>query len=238
MLTILLMVFTMVPDLVPKRINITVIDWILSIPFFGLFSCLFFSIGFINAVNTVDGANGLVSGIFLIACYLFSQEMDSVVLQAGLWSASLFLIFNVISGKLFLGDAGAYGIGAGMLLASLTAYSNGIYSLSFLAVLFFYPCFDFLVSLIRRGLAGQSLTSPDNDHLHNRLNSLLLNVFRSKNLANSVTGLSISLGSAGVCVVGYESGLIEINSDGWLPIFIAQCGIYGITFFLCGVRKR
>ena len=124
--------------------------------------------------------------------------MDGIALPAGLYGASLFLIFNVVSGRLFLGDAGAYAIGSAMLVTGLTAFSEGVVSLPFLAVLFFYPCVDFSVSLIRRCINGESITAPDNDHLHNRVYAYFKSVFKSKNMANSATGLSIAAGSSGL----------------------------------------
>ena len=231
---VLVMVFLLAPQLVPNSIGLPGVDWLLSIPFIAFVVCLFFSVGFINAVNTVDGANGLVIGIFVINCYIFTAEMDGIALPAGLYGASLFLIFNVVSGRLFLGDAGAYGIGSAMLLTGLTAFGEGVVSLPFLAVLFFYPCFDFIVSLFRRRLNGQSMTAPDNDHLHNRVHGYFKSVFKSKNMANSATGLSIAAGSSGIALAGYVGELIPISSNLWFFVFLAQCGLYGLIFISAG----
>ena len=232
--TVLAMVFLLAPELIPSSIGLPGVDWLLSIPFIAFVVCLFFSVGFINAVNTVDGANGLVIGIFVINCYIFTAEMDGIALPAGLYGASLFLIFNVVSGRLFLGDAGAYAIGSAMLVTGLTAFSEGVVSLPFLAVLFFYPCVDFSVSLIRRCINGESITAPDNDHLHNRVYAYFKSVFKSKNMANSATGLSIALGSSGVALVGYVGELIPISSNLWFFVFLAQCGLYGLIFISAG----
>ena len=231
---VLVMVFLLAPQLVPNSIGLPGVDWLLSIPFIAFAVCLFFSVGFINAVNTVDGANGLVIGIFVINCYIFTAEMDGIALPAGLYGASLFLIFNVVSGRLFLGDAGAYGIGSAMLLTGLTAFSEGVVSLSFLAVLFFYPCFDFIVSMIRRRLDGQPMMAPDNDHLHNRVHAYFKSVLKSKNMANSATGLSIAAGSSGIALAGYVGELIPISSNLWFFVFLAQCGLYGLIFISAG----
>ena len=232
--TVLAMVFLLAPELIPSSIGLPGVDWLLSIPFIAFVVCLFFSVGFINAVNTVDGANGLVIGIFVINCYIFTAEMDGIALPAGLYGASLFLIFNVVSGRLFLGDAGAYAIGSAMLVTGLTAFSEGVVSLPFLAVLFFYPCVDFSVSLIRRCINGESITAPDNDHLHNRVYAYFKSVFKSKNMANSATGLSIAAGSSGVALVGYVGELIPISSNLWFFVFLAQCGLYGLIFVTAG----
>jgi UDP-N-acetylmuramyl pentapeptide phosphotransferase/UDP-N-acetylglucosamine-1-phosphate transferase len=232
--TVLAMVFLLAPELIPSSIGLPGVDWLLSIPFIAFVVCLFFSVGFINAVNTVDGANGLVIGIFVINCYIFTAEMDGIALPAGLYGASLFLIFNVVSGRLFLGDAGAYAIGSAMLVTGLTAFSEGVVSLPFLAVLFFYPCVDFSVSLIRRCINGESITAPDNDHLHNRVYAYFKSVFKSKNMANSATGLSIAAGSSGIALVGYVGELIPISSNLWFFVFLAQCGLYGLIFVTAG----
>ena len=235
---VLVLVFLLAPQLIPSSIGLPGVDWLLSIPFVAFLVCLFFSVGFINAVNTADGANGLVVGIFVINCYIFSAEMDGIALPFGLYGAGLFLIFNVVSGRLFLGDAGAYGIGSAMLITGLTAFDEGVVSLPFLAVLFFYPCVDFSASLIRRLLDGQSITSPDNDHLHNRVHAYFKSVFKSKNMANSATGLSIAAGSSGVALVGYVSGLITISSNLWFFVFLAQCGLYGLIFVTAGKHSN
>jgi UDP-GlcNAc:undecaprenyl-phosphate GlcNAc-1-phosphate transferase len=235
---VLVIVFLLSPQLVPSSIGLPGVDWLLSIPLVAFAVCLFFSVGFINAVNTVDGANGLVIGIFVINCYIFTAEMDGIALPAGLYGAILFLLFNVVSGRLFLGDAGAYGIGAAMLITGLTAFNEGVVSLPFLAVLFFYPCVDFSVSLVRRRLNGQSLTSPDNDHLHNRVHAYFKSVFKSKNMANSATGLSIAAGSSGVALVGYVAELAPLSSNLWIFVFLAQCGLYGLIFVTAGRGKN
>ena len=58
-----------------------------------------------------------------------------------------------------------------MLLSGLVALDLDLVSLPFLAALYFYPCVDFSVSLLRRWRGGASLAAPDNDHLHNRINT-------------------------------------------------------------------
>ena len=235
---LMLGVFLLVPEMVPRELDIPLIDWLLTFQPVALLLVSFFSVGFINAVNTVDGANGLVSGIFVFACIIFSLEFSHITHPAALHAAMLFLIFNVISGRLFLGDAGSYGMGAAMLFSALAVLADGSVSIFFLAALYFYPCFDFLVSILRRLLAGQSVTEPDNDHFHNRLHGFFRRRFKSKNLANSVTGLSIAGASSGLVLLIYVKDLININSAQWLWVFIFQSVLYGVVFIATGVRAR
>ena len=231
---ILILVFLLVPEFVPSSIGVSGVDWLLSFPLIGLLLCLFFSVGFINAVNTVDGANGLVPGIYAMAAYIYAGELPGIAHDAAFYTASLFVMFNVISGRLFLGDAGSYGIGAVIVLSSLGAYSLNLFSLSFLAVLYFYPCVDFSVSIARRLLKGASIMAPDNDHMHNRVNRFFQGVFKSKNTANSATGLSIAGATSGIALVGYLQQWWPLTSDTWLWVFFAQFLVYGIIFFTLG----
>ena len=234
---LLLIVFISSPGLVPSSIGLWGIDWLLGFSWVALLVTLFFSVGFINAVNTVDGANGLVSGIFAITCFIFLSETNNIAFQSGFYGASLFLLFTIISGRLFLGDAGSYGIGSAMLLSGLLALDTGIVSLPFLAALYFYPCVDFSVNLLRRWRSGASLTAPDNDHLHNRINTFFKGIFRSKNMANSATGLSIALGSSGLVLFIYLADYISLTSNLWLWVFALQSALYGLIFMSIGKPK-
>lgn len=234
---LLLIVFIFSPGLVPSSIGLWGIDWLLGFWWVALLVTLFFSVGFINAVNTVDGANGLVSGIFAITCFIFLSETNNIAHQSGFYGASLFLLFNVISGRLFLGDSGSYGIGAAMLLMGLESLTMGVVSLPFLAALYFYPCADFSVSLLRRWYSGASLTAPDSDHLHNRINTFFKGFFRSKTMANSATGLSIALGSSGLVLLIYLADYISLTSNLWLWVFAFQGALYGLIFMSTGKLK-
>jgi UDP-N-acetylmuramyl pentapeptide phosphotransferase/UDP-N-acetylglucosamine-1-phosphate transferase len=235
---LLLVVFLLSPYFVPDSVGIPGVDWLLGFSWLALIITLFFSVGFINAVNTVDGANGLLSGIFAITCFIFASEVGGVALQSALYGASLFLIFNVISGRLFLGDAGSYGIGAGMLMCGLGGLNLDLVSPSFLAALYFYPCVDFVVSICRRLLSGESITAPDNDHLHNRVHTFYKRRFRSKNMANSATGLSIAGMSSGLVLILYLFDTIPLDSHQWIFVFIAQGAIYAMVFVATGARNR
>ena len=235
---LLLVIFLLSPSLVLNNVGLPGVDWLLGFPWLALIITLFFSVGFINAVNTIDGANGLLPGIFTITCFIFVTEIPSIALQAGFYGASLFLIFNVISGRLFLGDAGSYGIGAAMLLSGLFALNRDLVSLSFLAALYFYPCVDFVVSIGRRLRSGKSITAPDNDHLHNRVHTFYKRRFRSKNMANSATGLSIAGMSSGLVLCVYVLDTIPLDSHQWIFVFIAQCAIYATVFVATGTRNR
>ena len=220
------------PALVPSSIGAPILDSLLSIPALAFLLCLVFCVGFLNAINMADGANGLVPSILLAAYIIFYQEYGGVGLLSAVTILSAFWIFNVVSGRLFLGDAGAYAFGASLLVSSLTSYANGIMSLSFLAALLCYPCLDFLFSILRRLVNGRPIMKPDNDHLHNRIHFQYRKFIKSKNIANSAAGLTVAGASSGVVLWGYLAAWWPINSGQWIVIFAAQSVAYGLAYYL------
>ncbi len=66
------------PALVPSSIGAPILDSLLSIPALAFVLCLVFCVGFLNAVNMADGANGLVPSILLAAYIIFYQEYGGV----------------------------------------------------------------------------------------------------------------------------------------------------------------
>jgi UDP-N-acetylmuramyl pentapeptide phosphotransferase/UDP-N-acetylglucosamine-1-phosphate transferase len=131
--------------------------------------------GIANAVNIIDGFNGLASVVcicmLLSLGYVALQVNDMFVLIAALMVAGAtagFLIWNYPVGMIFLGDGGAYFIGF-MLgeLALLLVMRNPQVSTWYAALLLIYPTFETLFSVYRRMfIRGKSPAMPDGIHLH------------------------------------------------------------------------
>lgn len=131
--------------------------------------------GIANAINIIDGFNGLATVVAI--CMLLSlgyvawQVGDTFILVAALivaGAATGFLIWNYPAGLIFLGDGGAYFLGF-MLgeLAVLLVMRNSQVSTWYAALLLIYPVFETLFSAYRRlFLRGQSPGTPDGIHLH------------------------------------------------------------------------
>jgi UDP-N-acetylmuramyl pentapeptide phosphotransferase/UDP-N-acetylglucosamine-1-phosphate transferase len=130
--------------------------------------------GMTNALNLVDGLNGLASGIAsaaLIAIGLVALAHGDLALAAICWcllAVTLgFLVWNWPLGRLFLGDGGAYFLGMSLAwLAVLLPARNPSISpwVSFLVIA--YPAIDMLHTVWRRIRSQQHLASPDTLHLH------------------------------------------------------------------------
>ncbi len=225
------------PALVPLNLGISYFDVIMNIKFVGWFLTVLFCVGFVNSVNMADGANGLIPGIMTIVFGVFYLQTGMSFYAIVLSHCALFALFNIISGRLFLGDAGSYGLGALSVISALHLYSSGMFSSSFLACLFAYPCIDFVVTICRRKINGRAIMQPDNDHLHNRLNYQLKKWVQSKTLANSMTGLVISVMFSGLAFFGFVYNWWQLNDHSWIYLFLFQCLLYLVLFFVTGFKK-
>lgn len=139
-----------------------------------LFSLLVIG-GAVNALNIIDGYNGLMSGyaiLVLLAIALVSYSLgDNFIMRLSLLlSASIFGFFllNFPFGKIFMGDGGAYFIGfvlanIGLMFAS----RHDEVSNWFVLLLFVYPLYELLFSIYRKKFIKGTLPSqPDGYHLH------------------------------------------------------------------------
>jgi len=225
------------PGLIPLDLGVWGLDAIMTVPIMGWLLTVIFCVGFINAVNMADGANGLMPGILAIAFSLFFGETGSLVYAALMISCGLFAIFNVISGRIFLGDAGSHGLGAVLVISGLVLFSEGVFSAPFLAVLLAYPCIDFVSAIVRRRLAGRAIFLPDNDHLHNRIYFHFQKRFRSATVANSLTGGVIVAFSAGIAILGNFLNWLPVTSQLWAVVFLLQCIAYVFIFYLTGLGR-
>jgi UDP-GlcNAc:undecaprenyl-phosphate GlcNAc-1-phosphate transferase len=150
----------------------------------------------VNAMNFIDGLDGLLAGVALItaiASFLFSARVLSLSANNGLAQPPLiaaalagaclgFLPHNFNPARIFMGDSGSMFIGVTMA-AAITSTAGKVTSSSFgnrsaialfapvlvaLAVVFL-PVLDFFLAVIRRTRAGRSPLSADKQHLHHRM---------------------------------------------------------------------
>ena len=226
------------PLLIPLDLGVSGLDFLMGLPLIGWMLTVIFCVGFVNSINMADGANGLVAGMMTIAYGLFYTNTGEFVYAAMMTACAIFTIFNMISGRLFLGDAGAYGLGASLAISGLYLFYDDAFSAAFLACLFSYPCIDFIMTLSRRYRAGRSIFLPDNDHLHNRLHYHFQRWLPSKTLANSLTGGLVVASSSGLTLSGYLNQWWPVTSDLWAWLFLFQWAGYGVVFYLTGLGRQ
>ena len=222
------------PTLIPSSLGFAPLDFVMSIPPVGLVLTILFCVGFLNAINMADGANGLVPGIALVSFFFFSLLDGSPVWSYLVVGFGIFLIFNLVSGGLFLGDAGSYGVASLLSLGGLFIVSQGEASPWLMAATLSYPCLEMLVSMVRRSFVGKSMFLPDNHHLHNRLHALLRRHVKGSGLPNALTGVAIALSTSGVSLCLYYFGWLTAMDERWALVFLIQCLVYGLAYFQLG----
>jgi UDP-GlcNAc:undecaprenyl-phosphate GlcNAc-1-phosphate transferase len=128
-----------------------------------------------NAMNFIDGLNGLASGVALIACLFIVVIAEQhggwfAYAAAGLLAAGLagFLPFNFPKARIFMGDVGSQFCGFMLAVLAVVASRFDGVELSFLLVpmLLSGVLFDVGFTLVRRLLAGESITQPHRGHLY------------------------------------------------------------------------
>ena len=160
---------------VVTHLGIAPLDWLLQWPAVAILLTLFAVGGVVNAINIIDGFNGIVSGFagfMLLAIAFVSFQLDDVFLLnaalAMLGALLGFLVWNYPHGKIFLGDGGSYLIGFWLAeLAVLIVARHPEVSPWFAALLLVHPVCETLFSVYRRKiLHGKSPWHPDGLHLH------------------------------------------------------------------------
>jgi UDP-GlcNAc:undecaprenyl-phosphate GlcNAc-1-phosphate transferase len=234
MLCIALVALLSSPHLILAPVGIMGLDTALGFPVTAFLVTLI-CVAFIpNAFNTADGANGLVSGIALMVMSgLTLAAPPSLIpfLSAGAVGCLIFLIFNLISGRFFLGDGGAYFLGA-LCGLSVVIVSNGTdANVWWLLALIFYPVADLMYSMARRWGDGGSPLVPDNKHFHN-LVFVWLDMGRSSSqTANTLCGVGIALVFSGLPLSLCMSGALATDATSWLWVVVLQW-----TAYLLGMR--
>jgi UDP-GlcNAc:undecaprenyl-phosphate GlcNAc-1-phosphate transferase len=158
-----------------------------EIPHWGsVFLSLFTYIVVVNAMNLIDGVDGLAAGVGFIASsvfgvwFVFANDYTLASLSFSLSGALLgFLIFNFSPAKIFMGDSGSLIIGMFICVLSIkliefplsrldtfwVRISNPVLVIAALT----YPLTDTLRIFIIRAVKGQSPFAADRNHLHHRL---------------------------------------------------------------------
>ncbi len=135
-------------------------------------------VSMMNAINFIDGLDGLLSGLTAISgTALLIIEMthghpELALVLAALVGASLgFLPFNFNPAKIILGDCGALFIGYIFATVSIIGVSKTAISISLLIplVVLALPIVDTAATIVRRTRAGRKITEADRGHFHHQL---------------------------------------------------------------------
>ncbi len=201
-------------------------------------------VGIINAVNMIDGVNGLSSGLCITYCLLFGtifiiigdviNAVLAFTMAASLW---LFFVHNVFghTSRMFIGDAGTMVMGILMTWFVINVTQNGSQTtlfddqvnvvamvVAFLAV----PVADTLRVMAMRMAKGLSPFNPDKTHLHH--------AFVAMGISHSITTLSIII--INLIVVGVWALMVTLNvpldCQFYAVVIVAAILVWGTYIFL------
>lgn len=181
------------------HVELVGIDWLLSFTLLSVAFTAFAVGGVANAINIIDGFNGLAAGTLIIILCTFALMVgalgDTDLMQICLVLASVVLGFTLLNwpfGKLFLGDGGAYFLGFAVAwLAVLLLNRHPVVSAWAPLLVCGFPFLEVIFSIIRRWRRRASPGDADCLHLHSLVKRRLVRRLlpRASTLVrNSVTG--------------------------------------------------
>ena len=194
-------------------------------------------IGITNAINLIDGLDGLSAGVTLISCLsllmvfaLNGSPLIAIVLITALAGAIVgFLPFNFSPAKTFIGDTGSNFMGFSLAIISILGVAKTYTALVLIApiIILGMPIFDTIFAIFRRIIKGKSLKAvfkPDKGHLHHKLMS---KGYSQKQAVLIMYGITAILGMFAVILL--ESGIWKALSFALLVIAIVAIGYKDVT---------
>ena len=209
------------------------ISWWIAVPL-----TVFAGVGIINAINMIDGVNGLSSGLCITCCCLFGAafikagDVGNAVLAFTMASALVpFYVHNVFGEKsrMFIGDAGTMVMGVLMtwfvmcLLSknSSVAYYSQAHGVNLIALslaILSVPIFDTLRVMTMRMAKRKSPFQPDKTHLHH--------VFVNVGVSHFITAMSEILIGLVITAIWIVSVLIGASVDVQLYVVILSAAVF------------
>jgi UDP-N-acetylmuramyl pentapeptide phosphotransferase/UDP-N-acetylglucosamine-1-phosphate transferase len=218
-------------DALIRRTDIPGVDLLVSMPIGAIALTLLVVSGVANAVNIIDGFNGLAAMCALIMllalAYVGLQLNDRLVVTVALIAAGAtlgFFVWNFPAGLIFLGDGGAYLLGFAIAeLGVLTIARHPTVSPLFPLLLCAYPIFETIFSIYRKKyLRHMSPGLPDGVHLHMLVHRRLIRPLigeapeSSLRARNSMTSPYLWL----LCSLSVIPAMLWFSSTAVLAVFI------------------
>ena len=205
----------------------------------GIFSfplTVFWIVGLTNAMNFIDGLDGLSCGISAISCLsmfcvlMLSGEYISAMIVALLAGACFgFLPFNTNPARIFMGDTGALFLGYAMAVLSVQGVFKLHAVLAFIVplVIFALPIGDTLFAILRRVCSGKSPFAADRGHLHHKLVDMGFTQKESVKILYAICAI------LGLIAVFFTEGMFaEGKTAKTIWIAVLAVGIFVINFII------
>jgi UDP-GlcNAc:undecaprenyl-phosphate GlcNAc-1-phosphate transferase len=173
---------------------------------------VFWFLLFINAVNLIDGLDGLASGVVFFVCILMiilstiHGDYFTAFYFTALGGAILgFLKYNFNPASIFLGDGGSYFLGYAVaalsIMGSVKSQVGALVLIPMLAL--GVPIFDTVLSPLRRFIRGRRIFHPDRGHIHHIFLRMGLS---SRNVVLIIYGMTMVLCVLAIIFVNLHNG--------------------------------
>ena len=189
-------------------------------------------IGITNAINLIDGLDGLSSGITLISCIslvvvfaLNESPLIAIILITALAGAIVgFLPYNFNPAKTFIGDVGSNFMGFALAIISILGVAKTYTAIVLIApiMILALPIFDTIWAIIRRIIKSKSIKGvfkADRGHLHHRL---MAKGYTQKQSVLILYGATATFGMTAIILL--DSGIWKAASFALLVIAIVAIG--------------
>jgi len=197
---------------------------------------VFWFLLFINAVNLIDGLDGLAAGIsffaslVMVVLSVMGGNILAAMMFASLGGAVLgFLRYNFNPATVFLGDGGSYGLGYAIACLSIMGSVKSSVGAAMLIPLLAMgvPIFDTILSPLRRFFRGRAMFRPDDGHIHHRLLKMGLS---ARHAVLIIYGISFALCVLAIVVVNVRNevaGLFFVIIGAAALIVVRKLGYVG-----------
>ena len=191
-------------------------------------------VGMTNAVNFIDGLDGLACGVSSIAsltvftiALLVSEPYVAIVMAALAGACFGFLPYNLNPAQIFMGDTGAMFLGYMLATISITGLFKLAAIISFIVpfIILGLPIFDTSFAIVRRLLKGQSPLQADRGHIHHRLVDM---GFDQKQSVAILYAVSVMLGLSAVI----------FTTSGEMKIAIFTVAVLLCFFFAMNIKIK
>ncbi len=199
---------------------------------------LFWIVGVTNAVNMIDGLDGLSGGISIIGAFSLGiilldrgQNFPALVAITIAGSLAGYLFYNFPPAKIFMGDSGSTFLGFALALLPLmdkSGISDSLWLWTAPTVLLI-PIFDVFAAILRRTRARVPLMSPDKWHVHHKLLRMGLS---TRSILAIVYAVCIAMGAIAVSVL-FLSPLLY-----WLAVLASWIALAVLFLVLHYIKER
>ena len=193
-------------------------------------------VGTMNAVNFLDGMDGLAAGVVgiimigLAGVYLIGGRIADIVVSVALVGSLLgFLRYNFHPAKIFMGDSGSLFLGYLLAVFALKGRAHDLPLLALVipVVAMGLPILDTGTSIMRRLMDGKPLFSADQDHIHHRLSERLSH----RNTVLVLYGVGVFFASGAMLMAAVRPRMA-------ITIFLVGTAVVAVFLYSLGYLSR